>query len=47
MRTSACTRPSKFLLPESTEQATRSPSATACEMCSGKGPEFPMQVVQP
>ena len=47
MRTSACTRPSKFRLPESTEQATRSPSATAWEICAGRGPEFPMQVVQP
>jgi hypothetical protein len=40
-------RASKLRLPDSTEHTTRSPSATAAEIGSGSGPEFPMQVVQP
>src|SRR5204863_3487254 len=40
-------RPSKFLLPDSTEQTTSSHSAIAFETASGSGPEFPMHVVQP
>ena len=40
-------RPSKFRLPESTAATIRSCSVTALAMCSGSGPEFPMQVVQP
>src|SRR5437764_4837722 len=40
-------RPSKLRLPESTDTTARSASPTACEMASGSGPEFPMQVVQP
>ena len=45
--TSACTLPSKLRLPESTEQATKSPSVIALLTGSGIGPEFPIQVVQP
>ncbi len=44
---SGCTRPSKFRLPESTEQAIRSPALTASEMAGLRGPELPMHVVQP
>src|SRR3954463_15318956 len=40
-------RPSKFRLPDSTEQTDRSPSVTASEISFGSGPELPMQVVQP
>src|SRR6266853_5075017 len=40
-------RPSKFLLPESTETATRSWSCTAAAIGSGKGPLFPIHVVHP
>ena len=47
MRTSACTRPSKLRLPESTEQADRLPSEMAFDTGSGRGPELPMQVAQP
>jgi hypothetical protein len=34
-------------LPDSTEATIRSPSAIACEIGGGSGPELPMQVVQP
>jgi hypothetical protein len=40
-------RASKLRFPESTEQTTSSPSVTAFEIGSDRGPEFPMQVVQP
>ena len=47
VRTSWCTRPSKFLLPDSTDETTRSPCVIAFEISSGSGPELPMHVVQP
>ena len=40
-------RASKFRFPERTAQTTSSPSATAREISSGSGPEFPMHVVHP
>jgi hypothetical protein len=40
-------RASKLRFPESTDTATRSPSAIASEISSGSGPEFPMHVVHP
>src|SRR4030067_310395 len=40
-------RPSKFRFPERTETATRFPFRIPSAIGSGRGPEFPMQVVQP
>src|SRR5580700_6115825 len=40
-------RPSKFLLPLSTEQTTRLRDSTAAATSSGSGPLLPMHVVQP
>jgi undecaprenyl diphosphate synthase len=47
IRTSGEMRPSKLRLPDRTAVATRSPSAMAAEISGCKGPELPMQVVQP
>src|ERR1700684_751224 len=41
------TRPSKFLLPDSTAAAMMPLSLIDFEISSGSGPELPMQVVQP
>src|SRR5438477_11365540 len=40
-------RPSKLRFPDSTDTTARSASLTAVEIGSGRGPELPMQVVQP
>src|SRR5688572_9930002 len=40
-------RPSKLRLPDNTDTATRWESVMALPISSGKGPELPMQVVQP
>src|SRR5690348_9849101 len=40
-------RPSKFRLPESTEQTTSDRSRTSAAISSGRGPLLPMHVVQP
>ncbi len=45
--TAGCTRPSKLRLPERIDAATRSPSLMPFSISGGKGPELPMQVVQP
>ena len=45
--TSGCTRPSKLRLPDSTEVAITSPCFTAAEISGLRGPELPMQVMQP
>ncbi len=45
--TIGCTRPSKLRLPESTEETIRSLSVIVWPIASGRGPELPMQVVQP
>src|SRR5271167_1324098 len=44
---SGCTRPSKLRLPDSTEHAMTSAALTASEISGLRGPELPMQVVQP
>src|SRR5690606_30361745 len=45
--TCGCTLASKFRFPESTEQTTSSFSSTALAIAGGKGPELPIQEVQP
>src|SRR5690554_2383419 len=45
--TCGCTLASKFLFPESTEATTISPLSTASAIAVGRGPEFPIQEVQP
>src|SRR4029450_2220194 len=47
MRQSGLMRPSKLRLPLSTEATTRSCSSTVREISGARGPELPMQVVQP
>jgi hypothetical protein len=47
MRTWGFTRPSKLRLPLSTLATTRSCFLTVSATTSGRGPELPMQVVQP